>query len=273
MNIHTTFVDMTDTQKFEKALRDNTRLIWLETPTNPTMKLIEIQQITSIAQKRGILVAVDNTFMSPFFQKPLLLGADIAYHSTSKYIGGHSDVIGGAIIVKDKDLAEKLYFLQNAIGAVASPFDSFLCLRSLKTLTVRMKAHDANAMKIAHFLEGHPQIKRVLYPGLKSHPQHLLAQKQMSGFGGMISFYLKGDLKVAKTFLENLKIFTLAESLGGVESLIEHPAIMTHASVPPDTLKQLHITDSLIRMSVGLENAKDLINDLKQALASIEKSL
>lgn len=269
MDIHTTFVDMTDIHKFERALCDRTRLIWLETPTNPTMKLVDIKQIVHIAKKRDILVAVDNTFMSPFFQKPLLLGADITYHSTSKYIGGHSDVIGGAIVVKDKNLAERLYFLQNAIGAVASPFDSFLCLRSLKTLGVRMKAHNANAMKIAHFLEGHPQINRVLYPGLKNHPQYLLAQKQMSGFGGMISFYLKEGLNEAKTFLENLKIFTLAESLGGVESLIEHPAMMTHASLPPETLKQLHITDNLIRMSVGLENDNDLINDLQQALAAI----
>ena len=267
--IQTTFVDMTDLNTYKDAICENTKLIWLETPTNPTMKIVDIRKVVEIAKNKNILVAVDNTFMSPYFQKPLLLGADIAYHSTSKYIGGHSDVIGGGLVVKDKELAEQLYFLQNAIGGVASPFDSFLCMRSLKTLSVRMKAHEANATTIAHFLENHPQIDRVLYPGLKSSPQYALAQKQMSGFGGMISFYLKGGLKEAKRFLENVNLFALSESLGGVESLIEHPAIMTHASLPPETLKQLQITDNLIRMSVGLEDIDDLINDIEQALTHI----
>ena len=267
--IQTTFVDMTDLNKYEDAIRENTKLVWLETPTNPTMKIVDIKKVVEMAKSRNILVAIDNTFMSPYFQKPLLLGGDIAYHSTSKYIGGHSDVIGGAIVVKDKDLAEQLYFLQNAIGGVASPFDSFLCIRSLKTLSIRMKAHEANATNIAHFLENHPKIERVLYPGLKSNPQYVLAQKQMSGFGGMISFYLKGGLKEATGFLENLNLFALAESLGGVESLIEHPAIMTHASLPSETLKQLNITDNLIRMSVGLEDVNDLINDIEDALAKV----
>lgn len=267
--IQTSFVDLTDLNAFEKAISEKTRMVWLETPTNPTMKLVDIEQICQIAKAKNILVAVDNTFMSPVFQRPLELGADITYHSTSKYIGGHSDVIGGAIVVKDKDLADQLYFLQNAIGGVPSPFECFLCLRSLKTLAIRMKGHDAHARRIASFLEGHPKVERVLYPGLSSHPQYLLAQKQMSGFGGMISFYLKGGLKQAKCFLEKLQIFALAESLGGVESLIEHPAIMTHASVPSSMLKDLEITDNLIRMSVGLENTEDLIADLKQALQVI----
>ena len=259
------FVDLSDISKFEETIRENTKCVWVETPSNPTLKLVDIEKISKIARKKDILVAVDNTFMSPFFQRPLLLGADVSYHSTSKYIGGHSDVIGGFIAVKDKSLAEKLYFLQNALGAVASPFDSFMCLRSLKTLGVRMKAHDFNAQKIAAFLENHSKVESVLYPGLKSHPQHDLARKQMYGFGGIISFYIKGGIKEAKTFLSKLKIFNLAESLGGVESLIEHPGIMTHAYLPEETRQKFGITDNFIRVSVGIENIQDLINDLDQA--------
>ena len=260
------FVDLSDIQNFENTIRENTKCVWIETPSNPTLKLVDIEKISQIASKKGILVAVDNTFMSPFFQRPLLLGADIAYHSTSKYIGGHSDVIGGFIAVKDKELAEKLYFLQNALGTIASPFDSSMCLRSLKTLSVRMKAHDFNAQKIACFLENHSKVEKVIYPGLKSHPQYDLAQEQMSGFGGMVSFYIKGGLQEAKNFLDKLKIFNLAESLGGVESLIEHPAIMTHAYLPEEMRQRSGITDNFIRVSVGIEHFQDLINDLDQAL-------
>ncbi len=260
------FVDLSDIQKFEDTICENTKCVWIETPSNPTLKLVDIEKVSQIARKRGVLVAVDNTFMSPFFQRPLLLGADVSYHSTSKYIGGHSDVIGGFIAVKDKNLAESLYFLQNALGAIASPFDSFMCLRSLKTLSLRMKAHDFNAQKVANFLEDHPKVENVIYPGLKSHPQYDLAQKQMYGFGGMISFYIKGGLKETKTFLSKLKIFNLAESLGAVESLIEHPGIMTHAYLSEEIRQSFGITDNFIRMSVGIENLQDLINDLDQAL-------
>ena len=261
------FVDLSDIHQFENVIRENTKCVWVETPSNPTLKLVDIEKISQIAKKRNILVAVDNTFMSPFFQRPLLLGADISYHSTSKYIGGHSDVIGGFIAVKDKGLAEKLYFLQNCLGAIASPFDSFMCLRSLKTLSVRMRAHEFNAQKVAEFLEGHSKVEKVIYPGLKSHPQYDLARKQMYGFGGIVSFYIKGGLKEAKTFLSRLKIFNLAESLGGVESLIEHPAIMTHAYLPEKTRQSFEITDNFIRVSVGIENVQDLIDDLEQALS------
>ena len=263
------FVDLSDISQFEETICEKTRCVWIETPSNPTLKLVDIEKVSQIAQKRGILVAVDNTFMSPFFQKPLLLGADISYHSTSKYIGGHSDVIGGFLAVKDQILADKLYFLQNAIGAISSPYESFMCLRSIKTLGIRMKAHDFNARKIANFLENHNKVDSIIYPGLKNHPQHLLAQKQMSGFGGMIGLYLKGELKETKTFLEKLQIFNLAESLGGVESLIEHPAIMTHAYLPQTTRQKFGITDNFIRISVGIETVQDLINDLDHALSFV----
>lgn len=259
------FVDLTDAANFEKSVKPSTKLVWLETPTNPTLKLVDIKKISEMAKKRGVVVAVDNTFMSPYFQRPLELGADIVVHSATKYIGGHSDVVGGIVVTSRDDLAERLAFLSNGIGATQSPFDSFMCLRSLKTLPLRMKAHQANAMEIAKFLESHPKVEKVLYPGLKSHPQHPLAQEQMHGFGGMITFYIKGGLNSARSFLENVKVFSLAESLGGVESLIEHPAIMTHASVPPENRKALGIDDSLIRLSVGVEDLEDLINDLKSA--------
>lgn len=259
------FVDLTKVENFEKAVQPNTKLVWLETPTNPTLKLVDIKKIAAIAKSKGILVAVDNTFMSPYFQRPLELGADIVVHSATKYIGGHSDIVSGIAVVSRDDLAERMAFLSNGIGATLSPFDSFMCLRSLKTLPLRMKAHQANAMAVAKFLESHPKVEKVLYPGLESHPQHALAKEQMYGFGGMITFYIKGGLDSARKFLENVNVFSLAESLGGVESLIEHPAIMTHASVPPETRKTLGIDDSLIRLSVGVEDLEDLLADLKAA--------
>jgi cystathionine gamma-lyase len=263
------YANLTDPKNFEKAVKKNTKLVWLETPTNPTMKLVDIKKISSLAKKRGITVVVDNTFMSPFFQRPLSLGADIVVHSATKYIGGHSDVVGGVVVTNDKKIAERMAFLSNSIGGIMSPFDSFMCLRSLKTLPIRMKAHSENAMKVANFLEGHAKVEKVIYPGLKSHPQHQLAKEQMLGFGGMITFFIKGGIKSARKFLESVEIFSLAESLGGVESLIEHPAIMTHASVPAENRKALGIDDSLIRLSVGIEDVDDLIGDLKNAFDQI----
>lgn len=259
------FVDLTKVENFEKAVKPNTKLVWLETPTNPTLKLVDIKKIAAIAKSKGILVAVDNTFMSPYFQRPLELGADIVVHSATKYIGGHSDTVGGMVVVSRADLAERMAFLSNGIGATQGAFDSFMFLRSLKTLPLRMKAHQENAMAIAKFLESHPKVDKVIYPGLESHPQHALAKEQMHGFGGMITFYIKGGLDSARKFLENVNVFSLAESLGGVESLIEHPAIMTHASVPPENRKALGIDDTLIRLSVGVEDLNDLIADLKTA--------
>lgn len=263
------YIDLTQPENFAKAIKANTKLVWLETPTNPTLKLVDIKKISSEAKKRGILVAVDNTFMSPFFQRPLGLGADMVVHSVTKYIGGHSDVVGGAIVTNRSDLAERLQFLSNSTGGIQATFDSFLCLRSLKTLPVRMKAHEANAIAIAKFLDSHPKVEKVLYPGLPSHPQHALAKEQMLGMGGMITFYIKGGMSSARTLLESVKLFSLAESLGGVESLIEHPAIMTHASVPAEVRSQLGIDDSLIRLSVGIEDLEDLMNDLKAAFAKV----
>ncbi len=261
-----TYVDARDPENVRKAIRDNTRLLWMETPTNPLMKLCDIQAISKIAKERNILTVIDNTFMTPYFQQPLLLGADLVIHSTTKYLGGHSDVVGGAIMLSDPMLYEKIKFHQNAIGAVPSPFDCYLVLRGTKTLAVRMERHAYNAQKIAEFLEQHPRVRRVFYPGLPSFPQYSLARRQMSGFGGMLSFELEGTLKDVKAFLSRLKIFALAESLGGVESLIELPALMSHASVPPDVRKDLGITDTLIRVSVGLEDVEDLLEDLENAL-------
>lgn len=263
------FVDLSNVQNFERAIRPNTKMVWIETPTNPLLKLIDIAAISKVAKQKGITVVVDNTFMSPYFQKPLHHGADITYHSTTKYIGGHSDVVGGAVICSRDDLAQKLYFLQNSMGGVASAFDSFMCLRSLKTLPVRMKAHAENAMVIAKYLEEHSKVQRVVYPGLSSHPQHELAKRQMTGFGGMITFYIKGGLSASRAFLENVRVFSLAESLGGVESLIEHPAIMTHASVPPENRKALGIDDEMIRLSVGIESQADLLKDLERAFSKV----
>jgi cystathionine gamma-lyase len=263
------YVNLTDTENFKKAIKPNTKMVWLETPTNPTLKLVDIKKISQLAHEKGILVVVDNTFMSPYFQRPLTLGADIVVHSITKYIGGHSDVVGGAVVTGNEDIAEKIGFLSNSMGGILGAFDSFMCLRSLKTLPIRMKAHEANARVIADFLESHEKVEKVLYPGLKSHPQYKLAQEQMLGMGGMITFFVKGGLAAARTLLENVKIFALAESLGGVESLIEHPAIMTHASVPLENRKALGIDDSLIRLSVGIEDIEDLMSDLKQALDRI----
>src|SRR3972149_1355514 len=260
------FIDLTNPQSLERYIKGNTKLVWLESPSNPLLKLIDIEAIARIAKKKNILIAVDNTFATPFFQKPLKLGADIVMHSTTKYLNGHSDVIGGALVTNNKELYDKLQFLQNAAGAVPGPFDCFLVLRGIKTLAVRMERHAGNAMKIAQFLEGHPKVRRVIYPGLRSHPQHELAKKQMAGFGGIITFFIKGGLAAARRFLERVKIFSLAESLGGVESLIEHPAIMTHASLPKEVREKIGISDELIRVSVGIEHVDDLIGDLKQAL-------
>ncbi len=260
------FIDLTEPQSLEGHIKDNTRTVWLESPSNPLLKLIDIASIANIAKKNNILVVVDNTFATPFFQKPLKLGADIVMHSTTKYLNGHSDVIGGAVVTNDKELYDKLQFLQNAVGVVPGPFDCFLVLRGIKTLAIRMERHENNAMVVAQFLENHPKVRKVIYPGLESHPQHELARKQMVGFGGVITFFIKGGLGAARRFLEKVKIFSLAESLGGVESLIEHPAIMTHASLPKEVREKVGISDELIRISVGIENVNDLIDDLKKAL-------
>ena len=263
------YVDLTVIENFTKAIKPNTKMIWVETPTNPTLKLTDISAIAAIAKQKNILVVVDNTFMSPYFQRPLELGADIVVHSATKYIGGHSDIVGGVVVTSNDQIAEKLGFLSNSMGGVQGAFDSFLVLRSLKTLSLRMKAHSENAIKVAAYLETHKLVEKVVYPGLKSHPQHELAKKQMSGFGGMITFFIKGGLSASKKFLESVQVFALAESLGGVESLIEHPAIMTHASVPLEQRKKLGIDDSLIRLSVGVEDCDDLIADLKQAFEQV----
>ncbi len=261
-----TFVDASALENVDAAIRSDTKIIWVETPTNPLLKLVDIAGMSKVVKKHQAILVVDNTFMSPYFQRPLELGADIVMHSTTKYIGGHSDLIGGAVITSNKDIYEKLRFIQNAVGAVPSPFDCWLVLRGVKTLALRMERHNTNAQKIADHIESHPKVKKVNYPGLKSHPQHDLAKSQMSGFGGVISFELKGGLRSCMKLLTNLKIFLLAESLGGVESLIEHPAIMTHASIPEERRIKLGINESLIRMSVGIEDVEDLIEDLDQGL-------
>jgi cystathionine gamma-lyase len=261
------FVDPTDPKAIEAAIEAGTKMVWVETPTNPMLKLADIAAIAAICKRRGVLLAVDNTFASPMLQRPLELGADLVMHSTTKYIGGHSDVVGGAVITSDPDVAARLAFLQNSCGGVPGPQDCFLTLRGLKTLALRMERHCSNAARVAAFLEAHPKIDRVIYPGLASHPQHALAQRQMSAPGGMISAYLKGDLDTARRFLGAVKVFTLAESLGGVESLIEHPAIMTHASIPADKRQALGIHDGFVRLSVGVEHVDDLLADLTQALA------
>lgn len=261
-----TFVDLSDIKQAEAAFRNNTRLLWMESPTNPMLKILDIHALSELAHKKGALSVVDNTFMSPYFQKPLELGADIVIHSVTKYMNGHSDVVGGVLATNHDNLYTELKFLQNAVGAIPGPMDSFLVLRGLKTLHIRMERHGQSAMTIARWLEKHPKVEKVIYPGLESHPQHSLAKKQMSGFGGMITFFIRGELAQARSFLEKVKIFTLAESLGGVESLIEHPAIMTHASIPAETRKQLGIHDNLIRISVGIEDVTDLVADLEQAL-------
>jgi cystathionine gamma-lyase len=262
-----TLVDMADPEAVERAIRPETRLLWIETPSNPMLKLIDLAAIAGIARRHGIIAAADNTFASPIVQRPLEHGFDLVMHSATKYLNGHSDMVGGVVVVgENADLAERLAFLQNAVGAIAGPFDSFLALRGLKTLPLRMRQHCAGASEIARWLEGHPAIERVIYPGLESHPQHALACRQMDGFGGMVSVVLKGGLPAARRFLERCRLFALAESLGGVESLIEHPAIMTHASVPAEQRAALGIADGLCRLSVGIEDTADLIADLAAAL-------
>lgn len=261
------YVDMTDSQALAEALRPQTRLVWIETPTNPLLKLIDVAAVAGIAHAHGALMAVDNTFMSPYFQRPLALGADLVVHSTTKYVNGHSELIGGAVVTNDDELGERLAFLANAIGGVQSAFDAYLCLRSLKTLALRMQAHELNALAVARFLAAHAEVERTIYPGLENHPQHDLARRQMSGFGGMVTAELKGGLAKTTRFIERLALFTLAESLGGVESLVEHPATMTHASLPPERRASLGIGDGLVRFSVGIEAQADLLDDLDQALA------
>jgi cystathionine gamma-lyase len=263
------FVRAQDPSAVDAAMTDRTKLVWLETPTNPLLNLVDISAVSKIAHAKGALVGVDNTFMSPYFQRPLELGADIVMHSMTKYLNGHSDVVMGALMLREQGLYERLKFLQNSIGAVPGPFDCWLVLRGLKTLALRMRQHAAGAQAVAEWLEQHPKVERVLYPGLASHPQHELAKRQADGFGGMITFFIKGGLEESRRFLSTVKLHTLAESLGGVESLIEHPAIMTHASVPPEVRAQIGLTDNLIRVSVGIEAVEDLIADLEQAFAAV----
>ncbi len=262
------YVDMTDLDTVRAAVRSDTRMIYAETPTNPTMRLTDIAAVSEIARQHRLLFVVDNTFMSPYFQRPLTLGADIVIHSVTKYLGGHSDLVGGAVVVKDSAIAEQLQFLQNAVGAVPSPFDCWLCLRSVKTLAVRMEQHQKNALAIAQLCEEHPAVHTVYYPGLPSHPQHTLAQRQMTGFGGMLSIDL-GSRERAFAFIDHLQIFTLAESLGGVESLVCYPVTMTHASVPESLRRRLGITEGLVRLSCGIEDTNDLVADVQQALDAI----
>ena len=261
------FVGMQDTSKIEAVISDKTKLIWVETPTNPMMNIIDIEAVSEVAKAHNLLLAVDNTFATPYLQQPLDLGADIVMHSVTKYLGGHSDLVMGGLIVKDKELADKLYFIQNASGAVCGPQDSFLALRGIKTLHVRMQRHCENGKAVAHYLKSHPKVENVYWPGFEDHPNHNIAKKQMNDFGGMVSFTTKNDsLEGAVTVVEKLKVFTLAESLGGVESLAGHPASMTHASIPKEEREKTGIKDSLIRLSVGIEDAEDLLADLKQAL-------
>jgi len=263
------YVDLADLSAVEAAITPKTRMIWIETPSNPMLKLVDIAAVAAIAKKHNMIVVVDNTFATPYNQRPLEMGADIVMHSATKYLNGHSDMVGGIAVVGDNDeLVEKMLFLQNSVGAVAGPFDSYLALRGVKTLALRMKHHNEAALKLAQWLEAHPQVEKVIYPGLPSHPQHELAKKQMSGFGGMISILLNGDLDKARRFLEAVEIFALAESLGGVESLIEHPAIMTHASIPKENREKLGILDNFVRISVGIEDLDDLIADLDRALSA-----
>lgn len=262
------FVDMCDPQKIIAAIRPETKMLWVETPTNPMLKLVDLKQVAAIAKQHQLISVVDNTFATPVLQRPIEYGFDLVMHSATKYINGHSDMVGGIVVVGDNtELSDQMAFLQNSVGAIAGPFDSFLALRGVKTLALRMKRHCSNAMELARWLELHPKVSRVIYPGLPSHPQHALAKQQMEYFGGMISAELRCDLAQTVKVLERCKLFALAESLGGVESLIEHPAIMTHASVPKEQREQLGISDSFIRLSVGIENIDDLKNDLAQALA------
>ena len=266
-NLECSFVDMTDPQNIINALKKNTRMLWVETPTNPLLKLADLEQLAEIAKKNNLISVADNTFATPYIHRPLELGFDIVMHSATKYLNGHSDIIGGIAVIGDnQELIDKMKFLHMSLGAVASPFDSFLALRGIKTLALRMERHNDNASHIAAHLAQHPEIERVIYPGLKSHPQFAIAKKQMNGFGGIISFFVKGGFEQARSFLERIEIIALAESLGGVESLIEHPGIMTHASVPPENRAKLGISDSFIRLSVGIEYVDDLIKALDDGL-------
>jgi len=264
-----TFADLADEDAASNAMRPETKIIWVETPTNPMLQLVDIARMSELARANDCLLVVDNTFATPMLQRPITLGADIVLHSVTKYLNGHSDMVGGALVVNGEELGEKIGFIQNSAGAVQGPFDSFLVMRGVKTLALRMKAHGESAGRIAEWLTGQDKIRRVIYPGLDSHPQKALAEKQMSGFGGMVSFDLKGDLGAARRFLENTRLFALAESLGGVESLVNHPAIMTHATVPKETRERLGVTDTLIRLSVGIEDVDDLIEDLRTALDAV----
>ena len=263
------FINFVIGKDIQKYIKPNTKLIWIESPTNPLMKIVDIASVCQMARSRKILTVVDNTFASPYFQKPLLLGADIVLHSMTKYIGGHSDAVAGCVVLNDREIAARLKFLQNAVGAILSPFDSFQVLKGIKTLALRMNQHEENAQKIVHFLAKNKKVEKIYYPGLSTHPGYDIAKKQMSGFGGMLSFELKGDLKKSIKFLESLKIVSVAESLGVVESLIEHPVSMTHASVPKEDREKIGLTDTLIRLSVGIEDIKDLVADLERALEKI----
>ncbi|MEM6538027.1 MAG: cystathionine gamma-synthase [Pseudomonadota bacterium] len=269
MGLQRSYIDLTDPNNLKEAITEKTKLVWLETPTNPMLKLVDIEAIAAIAHEAGVLLGVDNTFASPYCQRPLDHGADIVMHSTTKYLGGHSDVIGGVLAVKDDELGDRLAFLLNSVGGIQGPFDSFLALRGVKTLAVRQDRACSNAMALAEMLDAHPAVERVTYPGLPSHPQHELAKRQMHHFGGMVTIYLKGGLDAARTALERVSVFTLAESLGGVESLIEHPGLMTHASIPAENRAALGLDDSLVRLSVGIEDLVDLKADLEQALAGL----
>jgi cystathionine gamma-lyase len=269
LGLEFSWVDMSDPANVERGFKKNTKLVWIETPTNPMLKLVDLAAVAKLAKARGARTVVDNTFASPFFQRPIEHGIDLVTHSTTKYLNGHSDVVGGAVMTSDDAVHERIRFLQNAVGGVPGPMDSFLVLRGLKTLHVRMQRHAENALAIAKFLERHPKVERVTYPGLAAHPQHALALRQMRGFGGMLTFVVKGGLEAARAFLKAVRIFACAESLGGVESLIEHPAIMTHASVPKETREALGIADGFIRVSCGIENVTDLIADLERGFAAI----
>jgi cystathionine beta-lyase len=259
------FVDTSDIKVLERAIRPSTKMLWIESPSNPLLKLTDIRSASKIARSKGILTIVDNTFMSPYFQRPLELGCDIVVHSTTKYLGGHSDVVGGAVVSKDPEISERLKFIQNSAGAIPGPFDCWLVLRGIKTLALRMERHNANAQAVAEFLENHSKVEKVIYPGLRSHPQHALAKRQMTGFGGMVSFWPKGGMASSRVILRSTRLFVLAESLGGVESLISCPSAMTHASVPAEARKKTGIRDDLIRLSVGIEDADDLIEDLDRS--------
>ena len=268
-NLDFSFVDMTNADNIEEAIRKDTKLIWVETPTNPLLKITDIEAVAKIAHQHGVLLGCDNTFASPWCQRPLDLGADVVMHSATKYLNGHSDMVGGVLVSRDEELGEQLAFMQNSVGGVQGPFDSFLALRGLKTLALRMERHCSSALTLAEWLEDHPAIAQVVYPGLESHPGHKIAHRQMDAFGGMVTIILKGGLEASRKMLERVEIFTLAESLGGVESLIEHPGIMTHASIPPDRRAELGIDDGLVRLSVGVEDLDDLQADLDQALAGL----